>query len=257
MVVQDTGFSRLMPTGEGLIAFSDAEGAVAAISAVERDYAAHQAAARRPRGASSPPNGCWGTSSRTWGSDEDRGHHRPLAARGPARQRRGRARAAGWSAAPASTVSAARQRPGLKLGRGVKVYTWTEFNVEPEGRLVVGDDTVLAGAVFMCAERIEIGARVVVSYNVTIADSDFHPLGAEARRLDAVANAPGGDKSQRPAIDTAPVVIEDDVWIGAGAIILKGVRIGAGARVGAGAVVTRDVPAGAEVVGNPARPVGA
>ena len=147
------------------------------------------------------------------------------------------------------------QRPGLTLGRRVKVYTWTEFNVEPEGRLVVGDDTVLAGAVFMCAERIEIGARVVVSYNVTIADSDFHPLGAEARRRDAVANAPGGDKSQRPVFDTAPVVIEDDAWIGAGAMILKGVRIGAGARVGAGAVVTRDVPQGVEVAGNPARPV--
>jgi 2,3,4,5-tetrahydropyridine-2,6-dicarboxylate N-succinyltransferase len=53
----------------------------------------------------------------------------------------------------------------------------------------------------------------------------------------------------------APVVIEDDAWIGIGAIVLKGVRIGAGARVGAGAVVARDVPAGASVEGNPARVV--
>jgi acetyltransferase-like isoleucine patch superfamily enzyme len=49
------------------------------------------------------------------------------------------------------------------------------------------------------------------------------------------------------------VIIEDDVWIGIGAIILKGTRIGRGARVGAGAVVTRDVPAGATVAGNPAQ----
>jgi acetyltransferase-like isoleucine patch superfamily enzyme len=48
------------------------------------------------------------------------------------------------------------------------------------------------------------------------------------------------------------VVIEDDAWIGIGAIVLKGVRIGAGARVEAGAVVTRDVPSGATVAGNPA-----
>jgi maltose O-acetyltransferase len=50
-----------------------------------------------------------------------------------------------------------------------------------------------------------------------------------------------------------PVVIEDDVWIGAGAVILPGVRVGRGAVVGAGSVVTKDVPAFGVVVGNPAR----
>jgi acetyltransferase-like isoleucine patch superfamily enzyme len=49
------------------------------------------------------------------------------------------------------------------------------------------------------------------------------------------------------------VIIEDDVWLGIGSIVLKGVRIGAGARVAAGSVVTADVPAGAHVAGNPAR----
>ena len=50
-----------------------------------------------------------------------------------------------------------------------------------------------------------------------------------------------------------PIVIEDDVWIAAGAIILRGVTIGKGAIVGAGAVVSADVPSFAIVVGNPAR----
>lgn len=50
-----------------------------------------------------------------------------------------------------------------------------------------------------------------------------------------------------------PVVLEDDVLIGANAVVIEGVRIGAGAVVGAGSIVTRDVPAGAVVVGNPAR----
>jgi acetyltransferase-like isoleucine patch superfamily enzyme len=112
---------------------------------------------------------------------------------------------------------------------------------------------LLVGAVFMCAEHISIGERVVVSYHVTIADSDFHPIDPEARRLDAIANAPGGERSLRPRVESHPVVIEDDVWIGVGAIILKGVRIGRGARVMPGSVVTRDVPAGATVAGNPAR----
>jgi len=145
------------------------------------------------------------------------------------------------------------QPVGLSLGANVTAYTWTEFNIDPSGQVTVGDDSVLVGAIFMCSERIDIGQRVVISYHVTIADSDFHPFDLEARRLDAIANAPGGDRSKRPLVESRPVVIEDDAWIGIGAIILKGVRIGRGARVAAGSVVTRDVPPDATVVGNPAR----
>jgi acetyltransferase-like isoleucine patch superfamily enzyme len=143
--------------------------------------------------------------------------------------------------------------PGLSLGSGVIVHTWTEFNVEPQGSISVGDDCLLVGPIFMCAERISIGQRVVISYHVTIADSDFHPRTRAARREDALANAPGGELRLRPRVESRPVIIEDDVWIGIGAIVLKGVRIGRGARIGAGAVVTRDVPDGAAVSGNPAR----
>jgi acetyltransferase-like isoleucine patch superfamily enzyme len=146
------------------------------------------------------------------------------------------------------------QNPGLVFGDRVCVYTWTTFNIEPAGTLQIGDDCVLVGAVFMCAERITLGRRVVISYNVTIADSDFHPTDPELRRQDAIANSPQGDRSQRPRILASPVVLGDDAWIGIGAIILKGVHIGAGARVGPGAVVTSDVPAGCSVFGNPARP---
>ena len=142
--------------------------------------------------------------------------------------------------------------PGLVIGDRVRIYTWTTFNVDPTGFVEIGDDSILVGAIFMCNERISVGQRVVISYNVTIADSDFHPLDPEERKRDAITNSPYGDKSQRPAIISRPVVIEDDVWIGIGAIILKGVRIGQGARIGAGAVVTRDVTPGTTVAGNPA-----
>ena len=145
------------------------------------------------------------------------------------------------------------REPGLRLGTNVRVYTWAEFSVEPAGEIRVGDDSILVGPIFMCAERISVGRRVVISYHVTIADCDFHPLDRAARRRDALANAQGGDASLRPPLVARPVVIDDDAWIGIGAIVLKGVRIGRGARVAAGAVVTRDVPEGATVAGNPAR----
>jgi len=144
---------------------------------------------------------------------------------------------------------------GLSLGANATVYTWTEFNIEPGGSVEVGDDCTLVGAIFMCAEHIRLGNRVVVSYHVTIADSDFHPLDPQARRRDAIASAPGGDRSQRPPVVSQPVRIDDDAWIGIGATILKGVHIGRGARIEPGAVVTRDVPQGATVAGNPARVV--
>ena len=145
------------------------------------------------------------------------------------------------------------QEPGIVLGARVRVYTWTSFNLEPTGCVEVGSDSTIVGAVFMCAERITIGRNVIVSYHVTIADSDFHPSDPQLRIQDAIANSPEGDRGQRPSIISRPIRIDDDVSIGIGAIILKGVHIGRGARIAAGSVVSRDIPAGAVVTGNPAR----
>src|SRR6516164_10049583 len=104
--------------------------------------------------------------------------------------------------------------PGLVLGDRVRLMTWTTFNVEPTGAVMVGDDTLLVGAVFMCAELICVGSRCVISYNVTIADCDFHPVDVEARRRDAIATSPTGNRSDRPLLMTAPVHIGDGVRIG-------------------------------------------
>lgn len=57
----------------------------------------------------------------------------------------------------------------------------------------------------------------------------------------------------QPLTSSGPIIVEDDAWIGFGVAILENIRIGAGAVVAAGAVVTRDIPAGAVVAGNPAR----
>jgi ABC-type transport system involved in Fe-S cluster assembly fused permease/ATPase subunit len=97
-----------------------------------------------------------------------------------------------------------------------------------------------------------VGARCVLSYDVTVAGCDSHALDVEEGRRDTVASAPYGDPSGRQPLLTRSVVIGDDVLVGIGAIVLKGVRSGDGATVGPGAVVTRDLPAGALGAGNPA-----
>src|SRR5688500_7245733 len=67
------------------------------------------------------------------------------------------------------------QDPALVIGDRVRAYTWTRFSLEPTGVLEIGDDCILVGAMFMCAGRITLGRRVLVSFGVTIADADFHP----------------------------------------------------------------------------------
>ena len=105
----------------------------------------------------------------------------------------------------------------------------------------------------MAEERIEIGSHCLISWNVGIADSDFHPLEPAQRLIDAHALAPFyKDRPSRPKLETRPVKIADNVWIGMNAIILKGVTIGENSVVAAGAVVVKSVPPNTIVAGNPA-----
>jgi len=148
------------------------------------------------------------------------------------------------------------KRPAVVLGNHVSLYSGCSFSLGPEGFVQVGDFTLLNGALLMAEERIEIGAHCLVSWNVGIADSDFHPIEPAQRRLDSLALAPFyKDRPPRPKIGTAPVIIRDNVWIGMGAVILKGVTIGENSVVAAGAIVTRDVPPNTVVAGNPAKVV--
>jgi acetyltransferase-like isoleucine patch superfamily enzyme len=144
--------------------------------------------------------------------------------------------------------------PSVTLGRNVSCYAGCSFSMGKRGSCSVGDYTLLNGALLMAEERIEIGSYCIVSWNVGIADSDFHPIDPVLRRQDAMAISPyGKNRPPRPPMGTAPVIIKDNVWIGMGAIILKGVTIGENSIVAAGAVVTKSVPPNVIVAGNPAR----
>ena len=115
--------------------------------------------------------------------------------------------------------------------------------LRPGARIQIGADTGMSGGVICAAKAVSIGRRVLLGANVTIADTDFHPTAPEGRRHGHDANAVGSE----------PIVVGDNVFVGTGAIILKGVNIGVNSIIGAGAVVSRDVPPNSIAVGNPAR----
>jgi acetyltransferase-like isoleucine patch superfamily enzyme len=147
--------------------------------------------------------------------------------------------------------------PGLVIGAN-STMDLTHFSFQPEGHVTVGDWCVFASVVLLCEERITIGNHVAIGWNTYVMDADFHPLEPVQRLADAFACSPLGVGAglDRPAVPTAPVVIEDDVWIGAGCMIFKGVRIGAGSFVEPGSVLTSDVPPRSRVRGNPAQVIG-
>lgn len=115
--------------------------------------------------------------------------------------------------------------------------------MRPKAEIVLGPGVGLSGVSICAAQRVEIGEGTYVGADAVIFDNDFH--------------APVGDWNWGPpTVDNPkPVRIGRGVFIGARAIILKGVTIGDRAIIGAGAVVTKDVPARAIAAGNPARVV--
>jgi acetyltransferase-like isoleucine patch superfamily enzyme len=134
------------------------------------------------------------------------------------------------------------RRAGAQVADGVRICS---------SATVFGSDALTIGASTWIGHQV----LIVVSAPVSIgADVDLAPrvfIGTGSHQIDADgARSAGAGISQ-------PVVIEDGVWIGAGAIILPGVRIGRKAVVGAGALVRSDVPAGAIVAGVPAKIIGA
>ena len=133
-----------------------------------------------------------------------------------------------------------------------------------EGLVTIGDGTAInAGTTIIARQEVVIGSHVTIAWGCLLYDHDSHSLDYRDRRMDQerqLEDWATGDWAKHKdwtTVESAPIAIGDDAWLGFDVVVLKGVTIGRGAVVGARSVVTRDVPAWSVVAGNPARVVSA
>ena len=124
------------------------------------------------------------------------------------------------------------------IGRQQKTIFWVE------GELIIGDNVGMSSTAIICNYQITIGNNVTVGGNTVIYDTDFHNLDPQIRN-DKILDKHTATK--------LPVLIEDNVFIGAHSTILKGVSIGKNSIVGACSVVTKNIPDNEIWAGNPAQ----
>lgn len=117
------------------------------------------------------------------------------------------------------------------------------FNMATAGtEIVIGDNVGISGSTINATKSIKIGNNVLVGSGCIITDTDSHPIDWQ----DRINNL--NEKTE-----SSPIVIEDNVFIGARSIILKGVTIGKNSVIGAGSVVTKSIPENCIAGGNPAK----
>ncbi|MGD9920008.1 MAG: DapH/DapD/GlmU-related protein [Pseudorhodoplanes sp.] len=111
------------------------------------------------------------------------------------------------------------------------------------GRITIGDFAFVGrGTHIWSSSDLVIGSRVLISHNVEIHDTESHPLDPQARASQTIAILTSGHPREITGIRASKVVIGNDVWIGFGATIRRGVKIGDRAIIGANAIVDRDIP---------------
>jgi acetyltransferase-like isoleucine patch superfamily enzyme len=125
----------------------------------------------------------------------------------------------------------------------VGLYKQSTIAVKENAKLIIKNNTGFSGVSIYCENHIEIGSFCNFGGNVAIWDTDFHPIDYKLRRKGLE-----GTK-------TGPIIIGDDVFIGANSIILKGVTIGDRSVIGAGSVVTKNIPNNEIWAGNPIKKI--
>lgn len=129
-----------------------------------------------------------------------------------------------------------------------------------KGHVLIGDRVYIGNSKIICRSNIEFGNNIFVAWGVYFYDHDSHSMDFRLRQKDILQQLEdhrNGDpfikNKDWSVVNTAPIKIGDNAWIGMNSIILKGVTIGTGGIVGAGSVVTKDVDPWTVVAGNPAK----
>jgi acetyltransferase-like isoleucine patch superfamily enzyme len=162
-----------------------------------------------------------------------------------------------------------RRAAGCQLGSGSALLPEAEINnfMQDPARISIGDNSFIRGRLLLYGhggrisigdwsyigtrteiwsmDSISIGHRVLISHDVNIHDGTGHSSNAEERHAHfkhIITRGHPAQSTQLPGVKSAPVIIEDDVWINFGVTILRGVRIGRGSIIAAGSLVTHDVP---------------
>ncbi len=147
---------------------------------------------------------------------------------------------------------------------GPRARVWGRPSVQNQGIMQIGERLRLVSTITPCElvsgpqGRLEIGDGVFINYGCSIAASQFVCIGANsligtyAILMDNDFHAVDPDQRNQQS-PSAPIILEENVWLGARVTVLKGVTIGRDSVIGAGSVVTRDIPPGCLAAGVPAR----
>lgn len=109
--------------------------------------------------------------------------------------------------------------------------------------LSIGDNVGISGGGISCANKVIIGNNVMFGANAFVTDTDFHPIKPNNRRF------------EKENTLTAPVIIEDNVFLGMNVLVLKGVKIGKNSIIAAGSIVTSDIEDNCIAAGIPAKKI--
>lgn len=149
-------------------------------------------------------------------------------------------------------IISVRGKGKLTLGKGVKINSSfksnpvgnafkTAFYIGPNGKVAIGNNTGISNSLFYSIESIVIENSVLIGGGCQFLDNDFHPIKLEDRN------------NNDSKINSSPIRVHKNVFIGTSCIILKGVTIGENSIIGAGSVVASSIPKNEIWAGNPAK----